>query len=87
MGNTFRIYTENKNLHRVEKIISKYFQGFTVYKATGHWRLQQENSLIIEILGESSIIDKVNRLAKEIKKANKQEAVLIQKIKNNSWII
>ena len=84
---TYRIYTEDKNPEKIKKILSKYFDGFTLYKAQGFWRLQKENTLVIEILGASEIIDKVNKVAKRIKSENNQEAVLVQKIKNNNWLV
>lgn len=82
----YRIFTENKNKKKLEKIISKHFEGFTLYKATGFWRLQKEKTLIIEII-EDIPVDRINNLAKDIKKANKQEAVLVQKLQNNSWLV
>ena len=82
----YRIFTENKNHKEIEKIVSKYFEGFTLIKSEGYWRLQKENSLIIEIVTDDT--DKlINDLAGEIKETNNQEAVLIQKIKNNQWLI
>ncbi len=82
----YRIFTENKNHKAIEKIIAKYFEGFTLLKGNGFWRLQKENSLIIEIVTDDT--DKlINDLAKEIKEANKQQAVLVQKINNNQWFV
>ena len=83
----YRIYTENKNQQAIEKIVSKAFEGFTIFKAKGFWRLQAEKSLIIEI--ESPTIDReaVNKIAKDIKESNKQESVLVQEIKNNNWLV
>lgn len=82
----YRIFTENKNLKKIEAIVSKYFEGFSLIKSEGFWRLQKENSLIIEVITDDT--DKlINDMAKEIKTANKQEVVLIQKIKNNQWMV
>jgi hypothetical protein len=82
----YRIYTERKNEETIEKIVGKYFEGFSILKSEGFWRLQKEDSLIIEIVAEDT--DKlINDLAKEIKVANNQEAILIQKINNNQWLI
>ena len=82
----YRIYTERKNEEVIEKIVGKYFEGFSILKSEGFWRLQKEDSLIIEIVAEDT--DKlINDLAKEIKEANKQEAILVQKINNNQWLI
>ena len=82
----YRIFTEDKNKKAIEKIINKYYEGYTLYKAEGFWRLQKENSLIIEIITEDPAA-KVNKIAKEIKAKNKQQAVLVQKIKNQQWLI
>ena len=83
----YRIYTENKNQKEIEKIVGKDFEGFTIFKAKGFWRLQAEKSLIIEIESPGIGKEKVNKLAKKIKKANEQEAVLVQEIKNNNWLV
>ena len=83
----YRIYTENKNQKEIEKIVSKAFDGFTIFKAKGFWRLQEEKSLIIEIESPRIGKEKVNKLAKRIKKANSHEAVLVQEIKNNNWLV
>ena len=82
----YRIFTEDKNKKQLEKIISKHFEGFTLYKTTGFWRLQKEKSLVIEII-EDIPVDRINNLAKDIKKANKQEAVLVQRLQNNNWLV
>ena len=81
----YRILTENKNLDRVEKILRKDFEGFTILKAEGHWKLQKENTLVIEI--ETTDLEKINKVARDIKVANHQEAVMVQKIKNNAWLV
>ena len=82
----YRIFTENKNQEELEKLATKYFEGFTIVKGEGFWRLQKENSLIIEIVTEEPKA-RINKLAQDIKKINKQEAVLIQQIENNQWLI
>ena len=82
----YRIFTEDINQGEIEKIVSKYFPGFTLVKGEGFWRLQKENSLIIEIVTEDTD-ELINQLASEIKSLNSQEGVLIQKIHNNQWII
>jgi hypothetical protein len=82
----YRIFTEDKNQDEIEKIVSRHFPGYTIFKAAGFWRLQKENSLIVEIITEDSDA-KINKIATDIKKCNKQETVLVQKIKNNQWLI
>jgi len=84
----YRIFTEDipQNHKAIEKAIAKYFEGFTLLKAKGYWRLQRENSLIIEIVttDQDAVI---NKIAQDIKVIGNQEAVLIQKINNNQWLI
>jgi len=82
----YRIFTERKNSKKIEKLISKYFKGFSLIKNNGYWKLQKEKSLIIEIVTDDTN-KLINDLAKEIKEINKQEAVLVQKVKNNQWLI
>ena len=82
----YRIFTEDTNQEKIEKICTKHFPGFTIIKSAGYWRLQKEKSLIIEIVTEDTDV-KINCLAREIKDVNKQESVLIQKIKNNQWFV
>jgi len=82
----YRIFTENVNQDKIEQIVNRYFYGFTLIKSDGYWRLQRENSLIIEIVTDDTD-NLINQLAREIKDTNDQEAVLIQKIKNNQWLV
>lgn len=81
----YRLLTENKNQTAIEKILTKEFSEFTIYKAEGFWRLQKENTLVIEI--ETTDLGKINKVAKNIKIANDQEAVMVQEIKNKAWLV
>ena len=83
----YRILTENVGKDKIEKIIAERFEGFTLYKAEGFWRLQKEDSLVIEIEAEIAAESKVNEVARAIKSANHQEAVMVQRINNNSWLV
>lgn len=82
----YRLYTELKNEELIEKVVSKFYPGFTVIKGEGFWRLQKEHSLIIEIVTEDEDA-KIEAVAKEIKAVNSQDNVLIQKIKNKQWLV
>ena len=84
----YRIFTEDikENETAIESIINKYYEGFTLIKGEGFWRLQKENSLIIEIVTIDND-ELITTMAKEIKEANSQEAVLIQRIENNQWLV
>lgn len=83
----YRIYTEDKNPEKIEAIVSHRFPGFTLSKAEGFWRFQKENSLIIEVVIEEKDDPLISDLAREIKEANEQESVLIQRIANKSWLV
>ena len=78
-GVVFRLYTENKNKPGIEKIVSKFFKGFTLIHGRGYWEGNREESLIIEIVGDIRDQSAIEKLAKEIKRENKQESVLLQK--------
>lgn len=82
----YRIFTEDINQGSIEEIVTKHYPGFTIYKAQGFWRAQKEDSLIIEIITESNDA-KISTIATEIKTANSQQAVLVQKIENNQWFV
>jgi len=82
----YRIFTEDVNQDKIEQIVTKHFPGFTIHKAEGFWRLQKENSLIIEIMTEDNDA-KIKAIAGEIKRTNKQETVLVQKIHNEQWFV
>lgn len=82
----YRIFTEDVNREKIEAILTKYYPGFTITKAKGYWRLQKEDSLIIEIVTEDTDTT-IKQIAGEIKTENNQQAVLIQKIKNQQfWV-
>jgi len=83
----YRIYTENKNKTKIKNLTNKFFEGFTLLDGIGYWKNKAEKALIIEIIGNKNIEKKINLLAKKIKITNCQQAVLIQKIKNNSYFI
>ncbi len=84
----YRIYTENINRAKIEKIVSEHYDGFTIVEGTGFWKSQKEASLIIEIIGDDeSDLDSVKIIAEQIKKTNDQDSVLVQRIENNHWFV
>ena len=84
----YRIFTEDipENYDAITEQIASQYEGFTIVKAKGYWRLQPENSLVIEIVTVDEDA-KVKSLAKAIKVVNNQEAVLVQKIENHQWFV
>jgi len=83
----FRICTANVNQDKIEKIVGKRYDGFTIVHGTGFYKKQKENSLIIEIVTDENEVENIKSIASEIKETNKQDAVLVQKIENNQWFI
>jgi hypothetical protein len=71
-----RLYTQDKNRQKVLAILDSHFSGYTVIPAIGCWRSKREQSLIIEVDGEP--LREVRRAAKEIRLANRQEAVKLE---------
>jgi len=84
----YRIFTEDipQNYDAITEQIASLYEGFTILRGQGYWRLQPENSLVIEIVTVDEDV-KVNHLAKAIKVVNNQEAVLVQKIENHQWFV
>lgn len=83
----YRILTEDKNREQVLKLVEAYLTGATVIQGHGLWQGQWENSLIIETSGETETKIAVKMLTQDIKKLNKQEAVLIQRLDCESYLI
>lgn len=73
----YRIYTEDKNLPKIERILDEHFPGYSVFKGRGVWKGVKENSLLIEVDGAHSA--EVSKVAGKIKKLNAQDAILVQR--------
>lgn len=71
----YRILTEDKNRESILAILDSHVDGYTVTPVLGAWRGQRENSLAIDIVGIQQF--QAEFLAKEIKRKNAQESVLI----------
>ena len=83
----YRIYTEDKNRAKIIKAVRYGFGNFTVYSTIGFWKGKREKSLTIEIIADVPAMRTVALVAKNIKKFNKQKAVLIQKVEASSILI
>lgn len=75
MDTVIKIYTEEKK--NLPQLTNKYFQGATLYRATGIWEGIQEKATIIEIYGNGTNFDKAIELAEEINLINNQQATLV----------
>ena len=83
----YRIFTEDTNRSRIEELCSNFFDAFTLISAQGFWKGNKENSLIVEVVDDNDITDQINNLALAIKRDNKQEAMLIQKVANSQYLL
>ncbi len=85
----YRIFTEYRNIDKIKRIAARNMDGFTVIPADGYWKGQEENSVIIEYVGNDTTLDRsrVQAVAEQIKKVNHQDVVLVQAIENNSWLV
>ncbi len=83
----YRILTENKNLDNVKKLAAAHFDGFTIYKAVGYWKGNEEESLVIEIWAQEKDEAMVRALAEKIKVINSQESVLIQELSGTGYFV
>jgi hypothetical protein len=71
----FRLYTESRE--NIPQLVSRYFEGFTVYRAVGYWQGQPEASDSIDILTDSSDIRSIFYLAEDIRRENAQQCVVV----------
>ena len=85
----YRVCTENKNYQDITKYLDEHFpNGYTIINANGAWQGVREKSLVIEIVGNiSDTDDKIQKLAYWLKKYNSQQAVLVQIIDIEDWLI
>lgn len=71
----YRIYTETRD--NLVQLVSRYFEGATLYSAVGLWEGQTEPSTTVEIIGVPSDRTRVLQLARAILQVNAQSSVLV----------
>lgn len=79
----YRILTEDKNIVEIRKLTEQYLVDATIIQGQGLWQGNWENCLIIETTFGKYILE----LAIAIKKLNKQDAVMIQEIECEDYLI
>jgi hypothetical protein len=77
MNKLYRIQTEAVNVATVRSIVADAFEAFTIVSTQGVWKGSREASLTIEIVGALEDRAEVFAIARQIKLANAQEAVLV----------
>jgi hypothetical protein len=88
----YRVCTENKNYPGILNYLDEHFpDGYTVINANGAWQGIREKSLVIEIIGKKDSVDFINtsveHLCYWLKKYNNQQAIMVQSIDVNPWLI
>lgn len=79
---TYRLYiganNESKrlNIHRIKEIIQSYFPGYTVFKGTGYYKGEEEDTAIVEICTNKR--GRIYRLMEELKRKLDQEEIGVQ---------
>ncbi len=71
----FTLYTENRP--NLAALVSRYFQGATIYNGVGLWQGETEHSAVVEIVGTMDDLQRVVFLAGDIREVNKQQSVLL----------
>ena len=86
---TFIIFTEDKNRTEIEKILSSRLEGFTLLFGQGFWVgagiTYHENSLVIMVLTKEEEV--IRDIAREIKRVNQQESILVTSFKTKGEMI
>jgi hypothetical protein len=77
MTHIYRLYTEHQSETALYPLISALFSGATIYASRGLWEGKTEPSTVIEILGSLDDRAKVFLLARNIREAFAQTAVLV----------
>lgn len=78
MCKLFRIYTSDVNRRAVLRLAADKFESFTLHPATGFYRGQPEESLMIELVQVNE--QGVEALAHSIRELNGQKSVLVMSL-------
>ncbi len=82
-----RLFTEDKNRFHIQQIVAQHFTSFTLIPASGFWKGEEEHSLIIEIGTTETNFNLIRDIADQIKRDNHQQAVMIQTLYPDTFII
>jgi hypothetical protein len=76
----YRIFTENKQKDGVAKVVTRFFDGFTLIEGEGYWQGKPEKTLIIEIdtINSTCPSNRISAIVDEIKELNNQQCCLVQ---------
>ena len=84
----YRICTENKNYQAIQLALDAQFpSGYTIISANGAWHGEHEKSLVIEIVSTLSPNKQIEKFCYWLKKNNNQQAVMVQVIEIDRYLI
>jgi hypothetical protein len=72
----FTFYTVYGNGRNAE-LVSRYFNGASLYRVAGLWKSEREDSEVIEVVGTMADLQKAIDLAGDIRTVQEQSAVLM----------
>ena len=81
----YRLYTERKNVQKIKDLLVALHLDFTIYYGDGSYLLCPEKSITIELDGVTGKAAK--NAAAAIKKMNKQDRVLLQRVHTESVLV
>ncbi len=80
-----RLYTEQKNMKIITKLLSEQFESFTLQPVTGYYRKRSEKAIVVEIVGATP--SAMRKVAERIKKMNGQKSILTIRFQGKSQLI
>ncbi len=72
-----RLYTENKK--EIRAFLLKAFEAATIFYGRGVWQGAEEDALVLEVLGDEKIYEKILLVAKDIVEQFGQASVLVSR--------
>lgn len=73
----FHIYTEDVNRKAIVRILDAHLTGYTIVSALGRWEGKNEPALEIRVIGGNRERVPIFDAAREIKRVNRQQSVLV----------
>lgn len=62
-------------VEKVEQVLNKYFDGYTIVNSQGYWRGNKEDSIIVSISNGVG-----NNIIEELKEVLQQESIMVEVI-------
>ena len=86
--NTYKLYIGANNSTGkvdngiIERILNKFYDGYTIEHATGYWKGTREPSVLVTISSENDIVPVIYKLKKDLK----QDAIAYQVVEELRFI-